>query len=76
MFSAPELDKWCVVFPGSDSSVVKRSVYHNYHHNDARPVGLSALDSAESGLTVSPFNWTLVVVVSFSPFEFEIRVDL
>ena len=40
VFYNEESKKWCVVFPGSDASVVRRSQRFMYENNDERPVRL------------------------------------
>lgn len=57
-----EVDKWCILFPGSDRSVMVRSERSRYEHDALRPAQVQAYVALPS------FFWAILGVIGFVLF--------
>ncbi|XP_071797123.1 saccharopine dehydrogenase-like oxidoreductase [Asterias amurensis] len=70
VFYNEESKKWCVVFPGSDASVVRRSQRFMYENNDERPVQYGAYAEVGGFLTLMVLLIFGIVFAFFAKFNF------
>jgi len=64
-----EVDRWCLNFPGSDRSIVNRSIRYNYDVNQQRPFQVAAyiqLDNLFSMVMIILFGFFVGLMAKFS----------